>query len=101
LLLVACSTCFLIEKDPLSRNATTHSGLGQSGKFPRRLAYKASLFFFPQETGFLCVVLAVLELGNPPASASQVLGLKVCITTALEQVSLIKAFSQLRFPILK
>jgi hypothetical protein len=25
----------------------------------------------------------------------------VCITTALEQVSLIKAFSQLRFPILK
>jgi hypothetical protein len=41
------------------------------------------LFF---ETGFLCVALAVLdqaslELRNPPASASQVLGLKVCATT--------------------
>jgi hypothetical protein len=31
--------------------------------------------FFP-ETGFLCVALAVLELRNLPASASQVLGLK-------------------------
>jgi hypothetical protein len=45
------------------------------------------LLFFPPETGFLCVALAVLELTvdqaglklrNPPASASQVLGLKVC-----------------------
>jgi hypothetical protein len=46
------------------------------------------LFF---ETGFLCVVLADpgthsvdqagLELRNPPASASRVLGLKVCATT--------------------
>jgi hypothetical protein len=47
------------------------------------------LFF---ETGFLCVALAVLELAhfvdqaglelrNPPASASQVLGLKACATT--------------------
>jgi hypothetical protein len=45
------------------------------------------------ETGFLCIVLAVLELTfvdqaglelrNPPASASQVLGLKACTTTAL------------------
>jgi hypothetical protein len=43
------------------------------------------------ETGFLCVALAVLELTvdqadfelrKPPASASQVLGLKVCATTA-------------------
>jgi hypothetical protein len=36
------------------------------------------------ETGFLCVALAVLELRNPPASASasQALGLKVCATTA-------------------
>jgi hypothetical protein len=33
------------------------------------------------ETGFLCVALAVLELRNPPASASQVLGLKACSTT--------------------
>ena len=43
------------------------------------------------ETGFLCVALAVLEftlgqgwplIRDPPASASQVLGLKVCATTA-------------------
>jgi hypothetical protein len=34
------------------------------------------LFF---ETGFLCLALAVLELRNPPASASRVLGIKgVC-----------------------
>jgi hypothetical protein len=48
-----------------------------------------SFFFF--ETGFLCVALAALELTlvdqaglehrNPPASASQVLGLKACPTT--------------------
>jgi hypothetical protein len=36
-------------------------------------------FFF--KTGFLCVALAVLELRNSPASASQVLGLKACATT--------------------
>jgi hypothetical protein len=46
------------------------------------------LFF---ETGFICIALAVLELThfvdqadlelrNPPASASQVLGLKACAT---------------------
>jgi hypothetical protein len=47
------------------------------------------LFFFSSETEFLCVALAVLavdraslELRNPPASASQVLGLKACTTTA-------------------
>ena len=45
------------------------------------------------ETGFLCVALAVLswnslcrpgwlELRDPPASASQVLGLKACTTMA-------------------
>jgi hypothetical protein len=49
-------------------------------------------FFWFFETGFLCVVLAGcsgtrsvhqagLELRNPPASASQVLGLKACATT--------------------
>jgi hypothetical protein len=38
-------------------------------------------FFGFSEIGFLCVALAVLELRNPPASASQVLGLKVCATT--------------------
>ena len=51
------------------------------------------LFFFFFETGFLCIVLAVLELTlqtrlasnseiHPPVSASQVLGLKACATTA-------------------
>jgi drug/metabolite transporter (DMT)-like permease len=51
---------------------------------------KRKMFFF--ETGFLCIALAVLErthfvdqtglkLRNPPASASRVLGLKVCATT--------------------
>jgi hypothetical protein len=33
------------------------------------------------EAGFLCVALAGLELRNPPASASQVLGLKASGTT--------------------
>ena len=54
----------------------------------------ADFFFFGFETVFLCVALAVLELWthfvdqaglehrNPPASASQVLGLKACVTTA-------------------
>jgi hypothetical protein len=50
------------------------------------------------ETGFLCVVLAVLELTlvvqaglelrNLPASASHVLGLKACATTARLSFSL-------------
>jgi hypothetical protein len=51
---------------------------------------KWELFFLP-ETGFLCMVLsgcpgthsvdqAGLKLRNPPASASRVLGLKVCAT---------------------
>jgi hypothetical protein len=48
-------------------------------------------FFLVFETGFLCIALAVLELTfvdqaglelrNPPASASPVLGLKACATT--------------------
>jgi hypothetical protein len=37
------------------------------------------VWFF--ETGFLCIALAVLELRNPPASASRVLELKACATT--------------------
>jgi hypothetical protein len=37
------------------------------------------LFF---ETGFLCIALTVLELTDPPASASRVLELKACVTTA-------------------
>ena len=40
----------------------THSSL-------ERLTFFFCLFFF--ETGFLCVALAVLELRNLPASASQ------------------------------
>jgi hypothetical protein len=50
--------------------------------------YFIYLFIF-SETGFLCIGLAVLKvdqaglkLRNPLASASQVLGLKVCATTA-------------------
>ena len=48
------------------------------------------IYLFIFETGFLCIDLAVLELTvdqaglklrNPPASASQVLGLKACTTT--------------------
>jgi hypothetical protein len=50
-----------------------------------------SFFFFPLKTEFLCVApgcpgthfvdQAGLELRNPPASASRVLGLKVSATT--------------------
>jgi hypothetical protein len=44
-----------------------------------------SFFFFFSflfsKAGFVCVALAVLELRNPPASASQMLGLKACATT--------------------
>jgi hypothetical protein len=39
-------------------------------------------FFGFFKTGFLCISLAILELRNPFASASQVLGLKACTTTA-------------------
>jgi hypothetical protein len=46
------------------------------------------LFCFVLEAGFLCVALAVLKLRNPPASASQVLGLKACATTARLKVLL-------------
>jgi hypothetical protein len=37
-------------------------------------------FFWFFETGFLCVAQAGLELRDPPASASQVLGSKACAT---------------------
>jgi hypothetical protein len=43
------------------------------------LSFFLTWFF---ETGFLCVSQAGLELRNLPASASQVLGLKSCATTA-------------------
>ena len=56
------------------------------------LSLSLFLFFWFFETGFLCIALAVLELTfvdqaglelrNPPASASQVLGLKVCAINA-------------------
>ena len=55
------------------------------------------VFFFGfLETGFLCIALAVLEthfvdqagleLRNAPASASQVLRLKACATTAQQKI---------------
>jgi hypothetical protein len=50
--------------------------------------YIICLFF---ETGFLCVALAVLELRNLLAFASQVLGLKAYTTTA-QPVSIFKNF---------
>jgi hypothetical protein len=62
-----------------------------SGMFGRKL------FFFPRDRVSLCslgcpgthsVDQAGLELRNPPASASQVLGLKVCATTARRQETL-------------
>jgi hypothetical protein len=49
---------------------------------PRKEWFFCLFLFF--ETGFLCIALGVqagLELRNPPASASQVLGLKACVTT--------------------
>jgi hypothetical protein len=41
-------------------------------------------FVFFSRQGF-CVALAGLELRNPPAFASQVLGLKVCATTVQQE----------------
>jgi hypothetical protein len=65
------------------------------------------LFCFP-ETGFLCIALACsgthfvdqagLELRSPPASASQVVGLKVCATTARHHVLSIHALPSLSLP---
>jgi hypothetical protein len=58
------------------------------GSFYKFLKFLFVLFCLFFETGFLCVALAVLidqaglELRNLPASASQVLGLKACVTTA-------------------
>ena len=70
--------------------------LQNPGKKPSGVVHNCppSTFFFFKffETGFLCIALAILkltlvdqagpELRNPPASASQVLGLKACATTA-------------------
>jgi hypothetical protein len=62
--------------------------------FSPNLLFFFFFFFWFFKTGFLCIVLAVLcpgtyfvdqaglELRNPPASASRVLGLKACATTA-------------------
>jgi hypothetical protein len=48
--------------------------------FKSKIAMHSNSFFVCLfvcfETGFLCVAQAVLELRNPPASASQVPGLK-------------------------
>jgi hypothetical protein len=46
------------------------------------------------ETGVLCVDQAGFELRNPPASASQVLGLKAGATTARLTLSFFVLFSQ-------
>jgi hypothetical protein len=65
---------------------TTHT-------FYNLLLFFFFFFFWFFKTGFLCIALAVLELTthlvdqaglelrNPPASASRVLGLKACATT--------------------
>jgi hypothetical protein len=53
------------------------------------LTHQPSFFFFVLRQGF-SVDQAGLELRNPPASASEVLGLKACATTA----RLILPFSQ-------
>jgi hypothetical protein len=60
--------------------------------FPRTNFFEVFCFVFvfrdrvslcsPGCPGTYCVDQAGLELRNPPASASQVLGLKVCATTA-------------------
>lgn len=46
------------------------------------------------ESGFYCVALAGLELRDPPAFASQVLGFKVCITTPTFKVSFFNVTSK-------
>ena len=56
------------------------SGVSMISKLPRKFLFIYLFWFF--ETRFLCIALAVQELRNPPASASWVLGLKVCPTTA-------------------
>jgi hypothetical protein len=43
------------------------------------------------EAGFLCIALAGLDFRNPPASASLVLGLKLCTTTPCTSVLLRRA----------
>jgi hypothetical protein len=54
--LLACSVCFLTEPKTF-------------------FSFFFFFFYWFFETGFLCVALAGLELRNPPASASRVLGL--------------------------
>ena len=83
--------CTLKEKAPFHRGFL-QIGFSYPTPTPRcqgGCGLAAHSFFF-SETGFLCVALAVLELTvdqaglelrNPSASASQVLGLKVCATT--------------------
>lgn len=71
---------------PASHNPFTgHLRPLESTDYIMKLLFYFIFWFF--ETGFLSVALAVsvnqagLELRNPPASASQVLGLKVDATT--------------------
>jgi hypothetical protein len=77
---------------------------------PRKTALNRSLFFFffffrdrvslcsPGYPGTHSVDQAGLELRNPPASASRVLGLKVCATTPSFNLSL-KGIPNPSFPV--
>jgi hypothetical protein len=56
--------------------------VGFGGLFVFLFCFVCFCFLFFYETGFLCVAQASLELRNLPASASQVLVLKACATTA-------------------
>jgi hypothetical protein len=64
----------------------------------------ALLFFFFRDRVSLCslgcpgthsVDQAGLKLRNPPASASQVLGLKACATTARHGIAILRIASQI------
>lgn len=76
-----------VHKLPPCSSTTATTYLNVSSHLSKFLPYVVLFLFF--EKGFLRVVLAVLELDqadskltdNPPASASQILGLKVCATT--------------------
>jgi hypothetical protein len=74
----------------ISSHAHQHDILDLRDLKPNILESCQSNFFFSPETGFLCspgcpgthfVDQAGLELRNPPDSASQMLGLKVCAIT--------------------
>jgi hypothetical protein len=69
-------------------NTHIYTGTPDTHRYTHRIRENSNslslsfIYLFFIETGFLCVALAVLELRNLSASASQVLGLKACATTA-------------------